>query len=222
MGMVANVRNPVSHELERKFCMGRKDALDILGTISYLCRQVEGTRRRRGTGRAPAKDAKSGTGGSAARDRAAVEQPGDSPKGNPAPQAAGKGAVEELAVAPESVEKGGTVSVTVTGRGIGGWHAGVYSEEEKVKSPPTRLEAFARHEALGDGRSRYSFSVIALGYEPGVYRVSVSSDKKMDAVGLRIAKFAVTSHMPIAVSLGRLDPDMGYMRRRRKRPYGHL
>ena len=59
MGMVANVRNPVSHELERKFCMGRKDALDILGTISYLCRQVEGTRRRRRSRRAPPKGGKS-------------------------------------------------------------------------------------------------------------------------------------------------------------------
>jgi len=220
VGIVSGVRNPVSHEPESSLGIGREDALHILGTISYLCGQVEGTRRRRGTGRVPAKDAKSGTGGSAARDHAAVGQPMDSPKGNPAPQAAGKGGVEELAVAPESVEKGGTVSVTVTGRGIGGWHVEVSSEEGKVKSPPTRLEAFARHAALGDGRLRYSFPVTALGYEPGVYRVSVSSDKKMDAVGLRIAKFAVTSPMPIAVSLGRLDPDMGYMRRRR--PYGHL
>jgi len=77
MGIVANVRNPVSHELELRFRMGREDALDILGTISYLCRQVERTRRRRGSGRTPPK--KSGEPGSKAGACGSLEPHGDDP-----------------------------------------------------------------------------------------------------------------------------------------------
>ena len=46
VGIVSGVRNPVSHEPESSLGIGREDALHILGTISYLCGQVEGTRRR--------------------------------------------------------------------------------------------------------------------------------------------------------------------------------
>ncbi len=47
-GIVASVRNPASHEYEERFPIGSADALDILGVISYLCRQVERMRRRPG------------------------------------------------------------------------------------------------------------------------------------------------------------------------------
>ena len=45
MGVMSGVRNPVSHEPEASLRIGRADALDMLGVISHLCRQVEGTRR---------------------------------------------------------------------------------------------------------------------------------------------------------------------------------
>lgn len=46
MGIMSGVRNPVTHESEAIFPIGRKDALDILGTISCLVGQVENTSRR--------------------------------------------------------------------------------------------------------------------------------------------------------------------------------
>jgi len=47
-GIVSSVRNPASHEYEERFPIRGADALDILSVISYLCRQVERMRRRRG------------------------------------------------------------------------------------------------------------------------------------------------------------------------------
>ncbi|MDD9809071.1 MAG: TIGR02391 family protein [Thaumarchaeota archaeon] len=46
-GIVSNVRNPLAHETELRFHVGRLEALDILSTISYLCWEVDLTRRRR-------------------------------------------------------------------------------------------------------------------------------------------------------------------------------
>lgn len=47
-GVVSNVRNPVSHESELRFHVGRLEALDILlSTISYLCWEVGWTRRKK-------------------------------------------------------------------------------------------------------------------------------------------------------------------------------
>ena len=45
-GIVSSVRSHVSHEYEQRFPIGGADALDILGVISYLCRQVKLGRRR--------------------------------------------------------------------------------------------------------------------------------------------------------------------------------
>lgn len=69
MGVMSGVRNPVSHEPEASLRIGRADALDMLGIISHLCRQVEGTRRvtgakrrlpKKGGGQSPIADAPKG------------------------------------------------------------------------------------------------------------------------------------------------------------------
>lgn len=49
--MVSGVRNRICHEPEASLHIGREEALDILGTISYLCGQVEQARRRSEPGR---------------------------------------------------------------------------------------------------------------------------------------------------------------------------
>lgn len=59
-GMVSCVRNPASHEHEASLGIGRDDALHILGTISYLCGQVEGMERRQESGMLPQKGGKRG------------------------------------------------------------------------------------------------------------------------------------------------------------------
>ena len=46
-GIVSSVRSHVSHEYEQRFPIGGADALDTLGVISCLCRQVEKLGRRR-------------------------------------------------------------------------------------------------------------------------------------------------------------------------------
>lgn len=45
-GIVSGVQNPASREYEQRFPISGEDALDILGVISYLCRQIEKMRRR--------------------------------------------------------------------------------------------------------------------------------------------------------------------------------
>ena len=189
MGIMAGPRNSTAHESRESFPIGRDDALDKLTVISYVLKQLEkaGFSARRVS---PNKggDRKLGSG---SKGRLAGRPAG----GDPAPRSSSAGvAAVELAVAPESLERGGVVRVTITGKGIGGWHVGVSSEEGKVKSPPTRLAAFAQHEDLGGGRSRYMFSTNTLAYAPGEYRVSVSSSKRMDVEDTRIAKFMVTNY----------------------------
>jgi len=46
MGIVASARSPVAHGPERGLPMDRDDALDMLGVISHLCRQVDRMRPR--------------------------------------------------------------------------------------------------------------------------------------------------------------------------------
>jgi len=41
MGMMASVRNPTTHESVESFPIGHNDALEILGVISHLCRQID-------------------------------------------------------------------------------------------------------------------------------------------------------------------------------------
>jgi len=41
MGVMASARNPTAHETRHSFPIGRDDALDMLGVISHLCRQVD-------------------------------------------------------------------------------------------------------------------------------------------------------------------------------------
>jgi len=47
MGIMASVRNPVAHGPGHGLPMGRDEALDMLGAISHLCRQVDRMRPRR-------------------------------------------------------------------------------------------------------------------------------------------------------------------------------
>jgi len=187
MGIMSSVRNPISHEPEIDFPMTRDDALDVLGVIGYLCRQVERTRRRprqalpKGGRRDPGKPA-----AGAAR----------SPQGGGnATNRAGAGPAAELSVSPESVERGGRIDVTVTGMGIDGWYVSVLSEEGRVKSPATRLEAYGLAARNAAGEGIYSFPINTLGYAPEEHRVCVSSDKGMEARGMRIKKFTVTNYL---------------------------
>lgn len=189
-GIVANVRNPVSHELERRFRMRREDALDILGTISYLCRQVGKTRRK--SGREPTKKEKRAAGENAA---------GSRKEGR-----AQRGAIAHLSVSPESVVQRDTVRVTVKGRGIGGWYVSVLSEEGEIKSRPTRLGAYGVAAGKDNGAATYAFPVSTLNYEPGEYRISVSSNKDMDAEGMRIKKFTVHTYEDMMDAIGGTHP----------------
>ena len=132
MGMVANVRNPVSHELERKFCMGRKDALDILGTISYLCRQVEGTERRQESGTLPQKGGKRGPKAPAEKGPGTARPvSGDSNDGD-----AGLRAVGEPPPAPPG---GGQAAQGAGGQGAPGQPRG------SLEDPGTFLRAIRSH-----------------------------------------------------------------------------
>jgi len=174
MGIMSGVRNPVSHEPEGRFPIGRTDALDILGTISYLCKQVDRTRRtakrtppKTGTKRGPKTPAGRGAGAS----RPAAGSGG----GRPVPRAnrAGEEAVE-LAVSPGIVVRGGTVGVTIVGREIGDWRVDVRSGGGAVVLGSKRLDALCRPESAGGGRSRHLFFLKTPGYAPGEYVVSVS------------------------------------------------
>lgn len=49
VGAVSGMRNPIAHDASLR--IGRGEALDMLGVLSYLCGQVEQTRRRAGQGR---------------------------------------------------------------------------------------------------------------------------------------------------------------------------
>lgn len=192
-GIVANVRNPVSHELELKFRMGREDALDILGTISYLCRLVERTRRR--PGRITPKNGRRGTKKNEAKGKCTPKAPrGEPDGGNAAKEDGAGGSIVSLSVSPESVVQGDTATVTATGRGIDGWYVSILSEEGRLKSRPTRLGAYGATAGEDGGTVTYEFHVSMLNYEPGEYRVSVSSGKNMDSDGMRIKKFLVHTY----------------------------
>jgi len=41
MGIMASARNPTAHESKHSFPIDRDEALDILGVISHLCRQID-------------------------------------------------------------------------------------------------------------------------------------------------------------------------------------
>ena len=41
MGIMASARHPTAHETRRSFPIGRDEALDMLGVISHLCRQID-------------------------------------------------------------------------------------------------------------------------------------------------------------------------------------
>ncbi|MDD9808267.1 MAG: TIGR02391 family protein [Thaumarchaeota archaeon] len=190
-GVSLNVRNPMSHETDEDVSMTREEALDKLTVMSYILGQLDRAGRRRGPRRAVPK-----SGRGAARDAAA--------RGGGRPHAGVLGAGEAgpksgerpavwLEVSPGRVEEGGRVRVTVTGSGIGGWHAGVYSESGDVMSSPTRLDAHGPAAISASGEATYKFSVTTVNYGPGEYRVSVSSDRGMDAEGTRIKKFVVAN-----------------------------
>ena len=198
MGIMSGVRNPVTHESEANLPVGRKDALEILGAISYLCGQVEnmGYRPRRAV---PKRGRKSSPG--AKRDGAGKSAKGGS-RGRSAvlPESGTKSTVAKLSVVPESVERGGAVSATVTGIGIDGWRVGVFSEEGEVKSKPTRLVTLSRPKILEGGKSRCTLSFKTLSYEPGEYRVVVSDGRDMDGDGARVKKFVVTDTLETEAS----------------------
>lgn len=46
MGIMESARNPTAHESKHSFAIGRDDALDILGVISHLCKQIDNMRPR--------------------------------------------------------------------------------------------------------------------------------------------------------------------------------
>lgn len=195
VGMVSNVRNPLSHESELKFHVGRLEALDILSTISYLCWEVGWTRRRR-PGRAPRGGAARGAGG---RGNASHGKQGE-PHGSPGTSdtyekeaRTGRQMVIELDASPEHVTRGSTVRVTVTGVRIGGWLAGVFSEDGRVKSAPVPLEAQGDAVRSAHGITTYTFAVRTINYSNGEYRVGVSPSRRMDAAGTQIKKFVVAT-----------------------------
>jgi len=196
-GIVAHVRNPVSHELERRFGMTREDALDILGTISYLCRQVERTGVRQET-----KDGqgKKGAGEPANGSAGARDVPGG---GGAARAAVKRGQLVHLSASPKSVVQGDVVAVTAAGRSIGGWYVGVLSEEDRLKSSPVRLREYGVASEDG-GVDTYEFTVNTLNYDPGEYMVRVSSDRDMDVGGMAIKKFVVHTYEDMIDAIGEM------------------
>jgi len=200
-GVVSSVRNPVSHEYEQRFPISGADALDILGVISYLCRQVERMRRKTGPPPAPPGGGGGDPGMPWARVLGAQGWPGGMDLPVPAIRPGKTPEVRGLAVRPETVEAGGTVDVTVTGTDIGEWYVWVCAEDGTVKSIPTPLEARDPDASTEGGVKRYAFSVITVNYDPGEYRVSVSVTDDMSAYVVRIKKFMVTPRRP-AVSGG--------------------
>lgn len=192
VGIVSCVRNPVSHELDLRYGMERTDALDILGTISYLCRQVERTSVREDTKGAPLGSHERSTENPARKSRGS-RKASRSRHGGGGSGGAG-GFITSLSVSPENVVQGDDASIMVAGRGIDRWYVGVLSEEGKVKSSPTRLGAYGAAARGGDDVAMYAFPVNTLNYDPGEYRVSVSSVKSMDSEGMRIKKFMVHTY----------------------------
>lgn len=156
MGMMLGVRNPVSHEPEASLPVERTDALEILGAISYLCRQVDRTRRKarrappkRGAARGPRKS--TGRGGEPAaggigEGRAKAADPADLHSQGSANRAMGKAPVESSSLSHVGYDEGlQTLRVWFHGGGAYEYYGVPRSEHDGLMSAASHSAYLHRH-----------------------------------------------------------------------------